>query len=87
MSENYFQDTDNKELQSKYMISLVEGLVEEKGLVVSPEEKNEVGIKLSMEWEEGKTDLDKSDILFEKFGTEEEKAAYAAWNTEKANKG
>lgn len=85
MSENYFQDTDNKDLQSKYMQSLVESLIEEKGLVVGIEQKNEVGIELSMDWEKGKTDTEMSDILFEKFGTEEEKSAYADWKKLKSN--
>lgn len=85
MSENYFLDTDNKELQGVYMIKLVEKIIEERQLVVDHENKNEVGIELSMEWENGKTDLEKSDFLFENFATEEEKSAYAAWKTEKSN--
>ena len=63
MSENYFQDTENKDLQSKYMQSLVESLIQEKGLVVSLDQKNEVGIELSMDWEKGKTEIERSDIL------------------------
>jgi len=85
MSENYFLDADKKELQREFMIKLVEELIEEKELVVSIETKNEIGIGLSMDWEAGKSELEKSDILFEKFGTEEEKSAYADWKIEKSN--
>lgn len=80
MENNYFVEADKESLLSTYMIDLVEGLIEETGIeITSQEHKNEVGQELTRKWEDGKTAIEKSDILFEKFGTETEKQDYANW--------
>jgi hypothetical protein len=64
------------------MAKLVLSITVEKGLdqsTMSEDERQEVGITITQEWADGKTLVEMYDILFEKFGSEEEQADYANW--------
>lgn len=82
MDNNYFIEEGKESLLSTYMIELIEGLISEREIeITSQDHKNEVGQELTREWEDGKTFMEKSDILFENFGTEKEKEEYASWKS------
>ena len=79
---NYFEASEKPELLGGFMAKLVSEIIVEKGLnqkAMSEDEGQELGNTVTQEWAEGKTQEEMHDILFEKFGSEEEKADYANW--------
>ena len=82
MSINYFEASEKPELLNTFMFKLVLSITVEKGLdqsAMSDDERQEVGTTITQEWSDGKTLVEMYDILFEKFGSEEEQADYANW--------
>jgi hypothetical protein len=82
MLNNYFVASEKTELLNTFMAKLVLETIVEKGLdqtIMTEDERQELGNTITQEWAEGKTSLEMHDILFEKFGSEEEQADYANW--------
>jgi len=79
---NYFISTNNEVLLDKFMGLLIEEIILEEGIdtsSLSPEEKTDLGTKLTQEWVSNKSFMEQQDILFEKFATEEQKSEYDNW--------
>jgi hypothetical protein len=79
---NYFEATEKNDLLSTFMTKLVKEILTETGKDdrdLTDEERQELGTTVTAEWTTGKTADEISDILIEKFGSEEDKADYAAW--------
>lgn len=82
MSANYFEATEKNDLLSAFMTKLVKEILRETGeddRDLTDEERQALGTSVSSNWADGKTADEISDILIEKFGSEEDKAEYAAW--------
>jgi hypothetical protein len=82
MLTNYFEASEKPELLETFMAKMVLSITVEKGLdqsAMSDDERQEVGITITQEWADGKTLVEMYDILFEKFGSEEEQADYTNW--------
>jgi hypothetical protein len=79
---NYFEASEKPELLEGFMAKLVSEIIVEKGLnqsTMTEDENQELGNTITQEWTDGKTQEEMHDILFEKFGSEEEQADYANW--------
>lgn len=82
MAKDYFSDNDKLDLLSTFMSSIVAEILKEKDVDTSKlteDERQELGVATTREWEEGKTLEDIAGELIEKFGSDEDKADYAEW--------
>ncbi len=82
MSTNYFDAVEKTDLLGTFMSKLVAEILQEKEIdhdILTDEERQTLGTSISDEWSEGKTSEEISDILIEKFGSEEDKEDYASW--------
>lgn len=82
MSLNYFKVLEKEELLNLFMSNMVLDIIVEKGINqngLTEEEAKTLGDSITQEWSDGKTQEEMNDILFEKFGSSEEKADYANW--------
>ena len=75
---HYLQD--KPELHTSLMQKLVAEIL--KDVDIKEDDKQDEGVKVSIEWCEGKSMDEQVEILIEKFGTDEEKSEYDSWKSE-----